>query len=197
MKYDKKRRMISNSLIPCACGCNQTLLKYDRDGNEKKYVHGHANRGKKHSSQSIELMKIKHKGKILSDATKKKLSIAHKGMKRSETHRKNISLAKTNEKHHNWKGDDVKYVALHQWIRKNKPKPDVCEICRITPPREVANISKNYLRDIDDYMWLCHKCHIIYDDDYVPFVKSSRRNRIDNDSDINKLQNYMKSVGDA
>ena len=63
----------------------------------------------------------------------------------------------------NWKGDKVQNSALHIWIRKNKPKPEFCEICKINLPRDVANISGEYRRDISDFMWLCKKCHQVVD----------------------------------
>ena len=62
-----------------------------------------------------------------------------------------------------WKGDNAGYKAIHIWIRKNKPKPEFCEDCGIKPPTEVANISGKCKRDIKDYKWLCHKCHIVMD----------------------------------
>lgn len=29
---------------------------------------------------------------------------------------------------------------------------------------QIANISKEYLRDFSDWFWLCRKCHAKYDD---------------------------------
>lgn len=62
-----------------------------------------------------------------------------------------------------WKGDQVGYSGLHDWIRARKPKPDLCEDCKKKPPRDLANLSGEYLRDVNDYRWLCGKCHIIFD----------------------------------
>lgn len=62
-----------------------------------------------------------------------------------------------------WKGDDVKYVSLHGWIRNRKPKPKFCERCNIKKPHDLANISGNYKRDVNDFEWLCRKCHMIKD----------------------------------
>lgn len=64
---------------------------------------------------------------------------------------------------HTWKGDDVHIETLHQWIRKNKPKPELCECCGASPPYDLANISQNYIRDISDYEWLCRRCHMVKD----------------------------------
>lgn len=67
------------------------------------------------------------------------------------------------EKHASWKGDEVGYKSLHEWIRKYKPKVYLCEICKSQRPRDLANISGKYKRDIDDYRWLCRRCHMLSD----------------------------------
>lgn len=66
--------------------------------------------------------------------------------------------------------EDVGYGALHDWIRYNKKKADKCEICGSDEcgycdgrDFELANISGEYKRDVDDFEWLCYKCHRIFD----------------------------------
>ncbi|KKL08083.1 hypothetical protein LCGC14_2579420 [marine sediment metagenome] len=59
-----------------------------------------------------------------------------------------------------WKGDKVTRVPLHKWIKRHKPKPDVCEKCNKVPPFDLANISQEYKRDINDFEWLCRLCHM-------------------------------------
>jgi len=60
-----------------------------------------------------------------------------------------------------WKGNKVSYVALHDWVRYNKPKSMFCEKCgKITPKLDASNISGKYLRDIGDFRWLCRSCHM-------------------------------------
>lgn len=68
-----------------------------------------------------------------------------------------------NEKHPFWKENRVGYRALHTWIRKNKQKIDFCQECKINKPFDLANISGNYLRDINDFEWLCRRCHMLKD----------------------------------
>ena len=58
-----------------------------------------------------------------------------------------------------WKGNKVKYRALHEWIQNHKPKSKICENCKINPPYELANISGEYKRDVNDFEWLCRSCH--------------------------------------
>lgn len=68
-----------------------------------------------------------------------------------------------NEKHYGWKGDKVSYSALHNWVRKNKPKTKACEQCNAIKKLELANMGI-YDRNFDNWKWLCKKCHINYDD---------------------------------
>lgn len=64
------------------------------------------------------------------------------------------------EKNGMWKGDKVGRSSLHEWINKRKPKPKFCEMCRIKSPHDLANISGEYKRDVNDFEWLCRKCHM-------------------------------------
>ena len=50
-------------------------------------------------------------------------------------------------------------MAIHKWVRERKPKPAFCEKCSKKPPMDLANISGEYLRDINDYLYLCRGCH--------------------------------------
>jgi len=77
------------------------------------------------------------------------------------------------ERNINWKGDVVGYNSLHKWIRRHKPKPLVCEICKENNPKQVANISGKYKRDINDYQWLCVRCHV-YKDETVYNLKTMK-----------------------
>ena len=72
------------------------------------------------------------------------------------------SISDANKGKHNgqWKGDEVGYFSLHEWIKNHKQKPEFCEICKKKPPYDLANISGEYKRDINDYRWLCRSCHM-------------------------------------
>lgn len=117
-------------------------------------------------------------GRKLTEQHKINLSIAHLGnmpwnlgKKLSEKHKKNIRHAckgiNLGTNNAMWKGDGVGYSTLHTWIRRHKPKPQFCEICGTRPPTDVANISGKYLRDINDFRWLCERCHLVLDGDGV------------------------------
>ena len=66
-----------------------------------------------------------------------------------------------------WKGDEVKYRALHDWVARLLGKPHDCSFCGNTTlahrQYHWANVSGQYLRDIEDWIRLCAKCHKNYD----------------------------------
>lgn len=76
---------------------------------------------------------------------------------------RNISITHTNEQSGRWKGDKCGLVALHTWVRRRKQKPLLCEECKIISPVDLANISQEYKRDVNDFEWLCRKCHMVKD----------------------------------
>ncbi len=77
------------------------------------------------------------------------------GCFQSETARERM----LNEGNPMW-SDNPSLGALHTWVRERKPKPKHCTRCGVDEPYDLANISGTYKRDIDDYEWLCRKCHM-------------------------------------
>lgn len=72
------------------------------------------------------------------------------------------------ERSPNWKGDEASLIAIHEWVRYNKPKPKKCVHCGLKEPIDLSNISGKYLRNLDDYEWLCRRCHMVYDERIKP-----------------------------
>lgn len=62
-----------------------------------------------------------------------------------------------------WKGEQVSYKGLHQWVLRWKKKPENCEDCHQKKPLDAANKSGKYLRDLDDWTYLCRVCHRKHD----------------------------------
>lgn len=62
----------------------------------------------------------------------------------------------------NWKGDDVSYRNLHRWVERQKGKANHCENnpFHISTRYHWANISKEYKRDLTDWMQLCPSCNL-------------------------------------
>jgi len=68
------------------------------------------------------------------------------------------------EKNYQWKGDNATPSSIHTWVAKHKLKPELCEICHERPAMELANLKNHhYTRNIEDYKWSCHKCHMNMD----------------------------------
>lgn len=107
----------------------------------------------------------------------------------SEDHKKHISESikkagnkppvRFGDKNNKWKGEDVGYRALHDWIVRQRGKPQFCEACKRSEAPEKrsrghvplkkrdyfewANVSGKYKRDVQDWKRLCVKCHKAYD----------------------------------
>lgn len=65
---------------------------------------------------------------------------------------------------HQWKGQEVSYSGLHNWLYRELGRPMRCQHCDTTTGRlEWANKSQKYIRDLSDWMCLCKKCHTAYD----------------------------------
>jgi len=159
------------------------------------------------------------KGHTVSKETRKKLSIARKGKYKKEENsfygkhhteetkqalkeqqlkiREKSSKRMLGKKNPIWKGNNVGYTSLHDWIRKHKPKPQFCEICNERQPKEVANISGNYKRNINDFKWTCHKCHREMDgisDNLRKFGKNQKGKTYEQIYGIKKEQQIKKKL---
>ena len=128
--------------------------------NEKKYCsnncYGESQRGK----LVFDTTGLKH-----SEETKKKISTAHLGMKKPWS---KFPVLK-GENNHAWKGDNVSYSGLHRWIYRHLGKPRRCEHCGNNKKIGIkmyqwASKSREYKRDLTDWIRLCSKCHAKYDD---------------------------------
>ena len=143
------------------------------------------NKGKTGLTQ---LSTIGFKGRHHSKESKDKISKTHVGIKNgmfgkgfmrcgknnpmygkhmSDEAKKALRFCISGEKHWNWKGDEVKYRALHKWIENKRGKPHFCEHCKRSDLKhrqyQWANISRKYKRDITDWLRLCVKCHKAFD----------------------------------
>lgn len=104
-------------------------------------------------------------GYINSPETKKKLSLSLKG-------KKHYWIA--DEKHPMWRGDRVKYIGLHMWIARKLGKPDTCEHCGRSNLSgrfiQWANKSREYKRELSDWLRLCVPCHKSYDQNKLELI---------------------------
>jgi len=81
---------------------------------------------------------------------------------------------RTKEKNNKWKGDEVGYHALHDWVRRNYGTPTKCEnthCIKKSTKYQWSNISGKYKRDREDWQQLCVSCHKLYDYKTSPFCR--------------------------
>lgn len=121
----------------CSHKCG-SLYKIGKTNTSKtKWVKGQVswNKGKKCSKETIEKMRQSHLGK------------------------------KMGENNPRWKGDDIKYGGLHDWVYLRKGFPKKCEHCGVTTAKkfEWANKDHSYKRVLQDYIALCTSCHRKFD----------------------------------
>lgn len=151
---------------PCQCGCGQLARRL--------YLRGHHRRGRSLTPEHRAAIARAQTGKVVSAETRAKISALHLGRPRTAAERKAISLgmkgkAAVGERHANWKGSDVSYSALHNWVAWHKKKTGTCSSCSAQvgvdkwTGTEWANVSGRYLRDLDDYRELCKPCHRRHD----------------------------------
>lgn len=61
---------------------------------------------------------------------------------------------------HKWNKDRPGYKATHKWLKRHYGAADHCSKCDTPSKRyEWANLSGEYLRDVNDYIQLCASCH--------------------------------------
>jgi hypothetical protein len=82
-------------------------------------------------------------------------------------HRGLVSEFKKGMRPKSWKGENVGYCSLHQWVYYHLGQSMQCEHCgKIETNRykiHWANKSGKYLRDLSDWLRLCFACHRKYD----------------------------------
>lgn len=98
--------------------------------------------------------------------------------------RKILSERMKDDKHPSWKGSDVGYRGLHQWLRRKLGDPKTCSKCskKGKNKRSIqwANIDGKYQRVLSDYIALCVSCHKFHD------LKLKPRRTIKRPSDIGR-----------
>lgn len=70
---------------------------------------------------------------------------------------------------------NVTYNYLHKWFRSQVSQPKECELCeKEFKHLEAANISKEYKREINDFIYLCRICHLEVDFDPEEISKRTK-----------------------
>lgn len=172
-----------SKLVPCQCKCGELIKEYSKSGEKVKFKKGHHARGKNnpmfgnhHSIETKQKIAKVQLGRKHSEERRRKNGESHKGIIFSEETKLKFRLTKLGELNPMWKGDKVGYNSLHEWVRNHLPKPELCEICNLVPPYDLANISGKYLRDLTDWQYLCRKCHMESDNRLLNLIPYKKKN---------------------
>ena len=109
--------------------------------------------------------------------SKKCLAEYRTGKKITEEHRINISKATTGDGNGRWKGDLVKMKALHIYVKVRLKKPELCQDCGKVEPYDLAN-KGIYDRNLDNWEWLCRRCHMIKDGRLKELIERNKKHLI-------------------
>lgn len=106
------------------------------------------------------------KGKTLTAEHKQKIGAARVGQvlkPQSTEHKRKLAETQTGEASYAWQGDEIGYNGLHKWVARHKERTSVCTHCGTHGRTHFANVSGDYLRDVDDFIELCVRCHTEFD----------------------------------
>lgn len=143
--------------------CKECQIRFNAERKERKYC-----------SHACYFKSLIGKSVVVSDETKKKLSAYAKN--RTIEHRNKLGKSHKGEKAWNWRADKVKYKGLHVWVRRHKASNDLCEHCGLAKELDLANKTGKYKRDIDDWKYLCRKCHMLSDGRYESLLARNLNN---------------------
>lgn len=117
--------------------------------------------GKKCFGESIKGTKHPH-----SEETKKKIGLANKNNKTGLENGKLTRFRTVKVSAYDKIGGINQYRNIHKWVEKQLGKPDKCSNCgKIEYGKRIhwANKSKEYRKEISDWVRLCVKCHYEFD----------------------------------
>lgn len=63
-----------------------------------------------------------------------------------------------------WKGNKKLHtISLHEWVNNNIGREKECEVCGDNRNIDLANITEKYERDLENWKYMCRKCHMTSD----------------------------------
>mgnify|MGYP001580422507 CR=1 FL=1 len=130
--------------------CSRECFKKSKIGKASTRKNFHPSKETKEKLKKSMLEQYKT-GKRISPFKDRHITPWNKGKKYPEYSNKNNG---------NWKGEKVSYSGIHNWLAINYIKHTECDFCKIGGIRIVwANKTGKYLREREDWLCLCYKCH--------------------------------------
>lgn len=106
-----------------------------------------------HANQKVMLESWKNKPEVMGMT----------GKHQSKNMKKKMHERFLGDKSTSWKGENISYSGLHNWIHRKYGNATKCEECRSTKNIQWANKTGKYLRDRTDWLQLCPSCHWFQD----------------------------------
>lgn len=121
------------------------------------------NKGNIYSPEMREKARQARLGKKHTPETIQKLRNARLVYMQNPENRKKIGVANTGDRNGQWKGSDVKYQALHMWVRRKLGNAKKCAKDPSHKSKKFvwANKTGKYLRELSDWHELCNSCNIL------------------------------------
>lgn len=144
-------------------------------------------KGQKHTLETLKKMRDSHLGYKMPYSQKLKISLANKGGNKTSFkkgmkpwNKDKIMPDSFGENHPLWKGKNVGYVGLHNWVRLKLGKINKCDICGSINEKkyEWANVSGEYKRNLKDWIRLCVRCHKKFDGISKPIIQLDKNGLI-------------------
>jgi len=91
-----------------------------------------------------------------------------------------------------WKGDNAKYMAFHNFARRHFGSPNFCEKCKIQDNRMYHWASKNRGRggrNRSDWLRLCVPCHALYDGRTGRHISAEHKRKIGLSNAVSQIGN--------
>lgn len=108
-------------------------------------------------------------GKHHTEETKDIISIIMEGKYIGKNH---PNYGKFGKESSAYKDGSGLYTSIHDWIRNNKSKPELCELCGLPEfynsklgRLELSNKTGKLIRDINNFQYVHHSCHFKFDKD--------------------------------
>ena len=166
------------------CGIEKEISEFHKESkmkdgyrNECKQCRNSYRKGKYYENHSHELERRKNHREDNLEAVRKRerelyLINRDKHLIKARKYRKEnkdklIDYAKKNQKRLMKNSSlKIKYGSIHDYINHHKKKPKYCKVCNEGKKLQLACINHNYTRKLEDYLYLCVSCHILFDKCY-------------------------------
>lgn len=112
--------------------------------------------------------------------------------KHSEETIEKMRISKWGKNNPNYKYGKIGMVGLHSFVKRRLLKPELCDMCHKVPPYDLAN-KGIYDRNIENWEWLCRRCHMLSDGRMINNLnRSGKKAKIRTQEEIEIRKQYWR-----